>query len=166
MTRLGWNERTGEPFYEAKLRALAIQSAIYFSDADVVHQALQRYQTGDIPKFAKAAVYFAVIKFGPENEYDKFYQKFLNTGNEQERIVLIESLALARQPTNLQKTLDLLLSVLYSFVLILISMVRHLLVRLKDLLHYYLQLEIISTIQIIFGILSSKIGHKLLTSNI
>lgn len=75
LQRLGWEERTQEPFNDKQLRRLVIQTAIYFGDTDVIEEAIQRYKSGKIPADLKGIIYGAYVSFGDENAYNEIYDK-------------------------------------------------------------------------------------------
>lgn len=116
VAELGWQFKTGEDFLTARLRALLISTAGAVGHKEVVAEAQRQfkaYTAGDkdaIHPNLRLAVFKIAIAEGNAAEVDAVIAEYNSTTTVDGREICLSSLGRARDPAQIQKALELMLS--------------------------------------------------------
>lgn len=107
--QLGWEPKSGESHFDALLRPRLI-GVVGRGDKATLDKARELFATGDIHADLRGAVYGLIARYGDAALYEKFYNMYKTTGDQEEQTRITRALAQFKQPELAQRTLEFGLS--------------------------------------------------------
>jgi len=108
--RMGWDKKIGEDSSHTFLRNLALSSAAFYGDKEIIKYAHALWKKGNIPADLRSVVYGIVARGGGNTEWKKFETMYKNAKLDEERDRVGRALGGFKDKTLLAKTLTYAMS--------------------------------------------------------
>lgn len=110
LTRLGWDEKPGEPSADQKLRALILGLASWSDDAKTIQTALSKFEQyqkdpDSVPAELRVVVFSNAVKHGTDRDFEFLLNSHDNTNNSDLMADICASLTGTRDPQKAEQLL-------------------------------------------------------------
>lgn len=111
--KLTWDAKSDECHTDSMLRAMVINRLVQFEHQDVINisQKLFNSQIKEgkpIKADLRQAVYTAISKFGPDQDYEELFKLRKQETSHEEKNRIVRALAFTKQPDRLKRAIDLI----------------------------------------------------------
>ena len=112
LARLGWDAKDEDSHFDKLLRPLILGIAAISDEADVVKEALNRFDTmtkpEDIAPDLRGVIYTTAARLGDEKTFEKLLDMHNSTASSEERVTIAAALTNFKQPELIQRALSLI----------------------------------------------------------